>query len=55
MYFWVFILLDENGNGVLTNQDFFRFMQTFKNNSYIEEELYLLVKHLNSMDKDKLF
>ena len=51
---WQYVL-DENGNGVLTNQDFFKFMQTFKNNSYIEEELYLLVKYLNSVDKDKLF
>ncbi len=24
IYFWVFLQLDENGNGVLTYQDFFK-------------------------------
>ena len=32
VYFWVFVLLDDNGNGVLTNQDLFRVVQTFKDN-----------------------
>jgi hypothetical protein len=27
--FWVFGLLDENSNGILTSQDFFQFLQRF--------------------------
>lgn len=47
IYFWVFVLLDENGNGVLTHQDFFKVIGNFKDNHYIEEEVYMLVRWLS--------
>ena len=53
VYFWVFILLDDNGNGVLTNQDLFRVLQTFKDNEYIEQEVYDLVKFIEHPNKNK--
>lgn len=41
IYFWVFGLFDENGNGILQSQDLFRFLQKFGvENNEIESEIY---------------
>jgi hypothetical protein len=37
IYFWMFIILDDNTNGVLTSQELFQFLQKFPDNNYIEE------------------
>ena len=44
IYFWLFVLLDDNGNGVLTYQDFFRVLEKFSTIEYVEKEIYELVK-----------
>jgi hypothetical protein len=37
IYFFIFCLIDENCNGLITASDMFKFMQKFMGNTYIEE------------------
>jgi hypothetical protein len=53
IYFWVFGLFDDNGNGILQSQDLFKFIQKFKvENYYIEEEVYRLERYLMQVEKN---
>ena len=47
IYFWVFSILDENNNGVITAPDLFQFIQRFPTeNSYVEKEIYEIERYL---------
>lgn len=52
IYFWVFSLLDENANGILTGQDFFEFLQRFAtSNFYVEAEIYQIQNELSKIEE----
>ena len=53
IFFWEFVILDQNANGKITSQDLFRFITTFPNNPYIEHEVLHLTKCI-SMAKSGL-
>jgi hypothetical protein len=46
IYFFVFAIIDDNCNGLITASDMFKFMQKFQDNNYVEEEIYNITKEI---------
>jgi hypothetical protein len=54
IYFWVFSILDDVNNGILTSQDLFQFVQKFpEDNPYIEKEVYDIQRYLQQLERAK--